>query len=124
MEQIAVIKITKTHTGETRRNMMLPKDIWEKIVAGGEHDANVSYELRKPDRMASRELKIIQEDIKELELKAAKVSTKDAVSKEEVISGSNLTEETVEEKNSEDIQEDIKEEKVKEAKPKPYKQRK
>lgn len=70
MEQIAVVKIMKTSNGEVRRNMMLPKNIWENIVKENP-DKDVTWELRKITPVIAKETKIIQpEEVKEVELVA------------------------------------------------------
>ena len=69
MEQIAVIKITTERNGnQIHRNMTLPKNIWEQIVSGEAIERNVTWQLRKIEPVVMKETKIIQENIKEVEL--------------------------------------------------------
>lgn len=90
MEQIAVVKITKTPSGEIRRNMMLPKNIWEEIVNGEAVEANVTWQLRKVEPVILKETKIINEEVREVELIAKEIP---AEKKEESVSPADRSEE-------------------------------
>lgn len=63
MNQIPVIKITKTKSGETRRNMTLPENIWNNIVANGSGDANVEWEKRKVEPVVAKEVELVKPDV-------------------------------------------------------------
>ena len=72
MEQIAVVKIIATPQGEIRRNMMLPKNIWESIVKENP-DKEVRWELRRVEPIIVKEIQMIKPDeIREVELVAEK----------------------------------------------------
>lgn len=70
MEQIAVVKITKESGREVRRNMTLPKNIWEQILSINP-EGNTTYELRKVEPVTLKETHLIEKEIKEVNLSAS-----------------------------------------------------
>lgn len=75
MEQIAVVKITKEGNSESRRNIMIPQNMWNKIVDGTYKDGAI-YQLRKVTPILNKPIEMIKEQAKEIELVKKPVSTK------------------------------------------------
>ncbi len=103
MEQVAVIKTTvqneKGKLVETVRNMMIPKTMWDGIVENGYHEANVTFELRKADKIKGKTVQLMPNknnvDLKpgdkgqDKKVSTAGASTKDAGKKTETITVEN-----------------------------------
>lgn len=67
MNQVAVVKITKENGAENRRNIMIPQNMWNKIVDGTYKDG-CTYELRRVTPIFNKPIEMIGEEAKEIEL--------------------------------------------------------